>query len=60
MDKKDGEEQFGGEKQGGKEGWRRVARREKQGGKEEGRAGCKGRMENRLERKDGEQVGKEE
>ena len=30
MDKKDGEEQFGGEKQGGKEGWRRVVRKEKQ------------------------------
>ena len=53
MDKKDGEEQFGGEKQGGKEGWRRVVRREKQGGKEGWRTGWKGRMKSRLERKDG-------
>ena len=30
VDKKDGEEQFGREKQGGKEGWRRLVRREKQ------------------------------
>ena len=64
MDKKDGEEQFGGEKQGGKEGWRRVVRKEKQGvigsrveregeqGAKEGwRTGWKGRMESRLERK---------
>ena len=57
MDKKDGEEQFGGEKQGGKEGWRRVVRKEKQGvigsrveregeqsAKEGWRTGWKGRM----------------
>lgn len=47
MDKKDGEEQFGGEKQGGKEGWRRVVRKEKQGvigsrvGRREGEPGAK-------------------
>ena len=47
MDKKDGEEQFGGEKQGGKEGWRRVVRKEKQGvigsrvGRREGELGAK-------------------
>ena len=56
MDKKDGEEQFGGEKQGGKEGWRRVVRKEKQGviGSRVER-----RRESRVQRKDGEQVGKE-
>ena len=42
-----------GRKQGGKEGWRRVVRREKQGGKEGWRTGWKGRMKSRLERKDG-------
>ena len=55
MDKKDGEEQFGGEKQGGKEGWRRVVRKEKQGvigSRVETREGEQGA-------KDGEQVGKE-
>ena len=48
MDKKDGEEQFGGEKQGGKEGWRRVVRKEKQaviGSRVERREGEQGAME---------------
>ena len=58
MDKKDGEEQFGGEKQGGKEGWRKVVRRENHPGKEGERAGWKG-GESKVERKDIEQGAKE-